>query len=269
MRGLWIGVLLLVLGGCVTQPVEMGYTRIAPLVAYDRDGLMALDGAISDAQRAPKYPVDLNQYSYFTDYKYGKSWLSRPMQRVLVVGYPDRCGIPNARWGGSRAQGLTYRALDDCFNRMKKFSKETGLTCGCRVVALNDRLFVQPDELKSREHLPVIAVVKDANGMREIPATAVHKYIASDKKEITAYTTKGQAICTGTYDVSENEFRANMDMSCFDGKFKGKAVYNTGGAVDGRAYGTALMKSKGTEFLIVYGLTQDVFNKHRSEILKR
>ena len=257
-------VCMLLLTAC--QTTQLTYSPKSPMVAYNLPEMGNLASAIYKLGHQKGTPIDIKKYSFFSDNSFGQHWLKQKKHKVITVGYPKRC----ARYNGSWVDGAVYwaieRSMTHCLNAMKIVNQNLNEKCGCRIVAINDNLFVNPEELPFRPFLPAVALVKDERGRKEILGYAKTSGRTGQKQLLEFYTQNDKKVCSGHYNLGSVDFKGDGELECFEGKIKGPTVFNIHGWREGQTYGTALIKAGDNELVLVYGLTADEFEKRKKEL---
>ncbi|WP_135080278.1 hypothetical protein [Terasakiella sp. SH-1] len=266
MRFTFLCCLVLLVAGC--QTVQMGHFSAPALIAFDPQQARQL------AKRAEGYgyvkgrPFNLQNYPFFTQNSFGQNWLKQSSHKVITIGYPKECATYNARWRHRNLFDAIERTMTTCLSRVKEFSKHTGKKCGCRIAAINNNVFLTPEELPFRRNLPAIALVKDTRGRKEILGYASTTGRTGQNQPMDFFTQSGEKVCTGRYNLGSLSFKGDAQLNCFGGRIKGPAVFKVAGYREGQAYGTALVNAGENQLILVYGLPTDEFRKRRAELLE-
>lgn len=265
MRLLYVVGILFVLSAC--QSNRLTYMPVNNLVAYE--GGQARDVAYRGSRYAhvSGQAIGPGEYPFFTKSSFGSQWVRSRKNKAIAVGYPESCATYNSRWGHYKVFQAIEMTMHTCLTRVKELSKHLGKKCGCRLAALNNTVFLSPNELAFRKTLPAIALVKDERGRREILGYAITTGRTGQDQQMTFYTQNDRQVCKGHYDIGKLSTQGKAYLNCFNGRIKGPAVFKIAGYREGQAYGTALIKAGENELILVYGLPSDEFEKRRAEIL--
>jgi hypothetical protein len=258
---------ILMLAGCRTN--QLSYVPSGQLIAYNSADLPSVEVQVMRYKSMRGQVLNVSQYPFFIENSFGKDWLQKPKHRAIAIGYPPQCATYNGRWHHSKMKATIRRTLQDCLNRMAELGRHLGKKCGCRLAALDERIFVNPDDLPFRKQLPAIALVKDEKGRKEILGYALTTGRTGQKQPFNFYTQNDKKVCDGEYNLASLSMKGKAHLDCFGGKIKGPALFKVAGFRDGQAYGTALVNAGDNQLILVYGLPGDEFEKRRAELLSQ
>lgn len=264
LRVAWVVGLLFLLQAC--QATQMEYYNIKQEAVYGVHEVEGLSRKMSYNPGAGQL-VDINQYRFFTDNTMAQTWRRKGLHKAITIGHPEQCSRYYAYWEEDSALAATRRALLQCLTYMKTFSKHLGRTCGCKVAAINDRVFFTPQELPFRRRIPAVALVNDHRGRREINGYIDTAGRTGTQQPLRFLTSQGRQACTGHYTLQSNSKQGSAYLDCFGGKIKGPAAFEIAGILESQAYGTALLNVGKDKLIMVYGLTREEFEKRRSQLL--
>ncbi|NVK20215.1 MAG: hypothetical protein HWE30_16075 [Methylocystaceae bacterium] len=264
LKGLVIVGLLMTLQAC--QTTQMEYHNINQEAVYSVHEVERLSRQISYNPRDGQ-PINMRQYKFFTDNTLAQEWLIKQRHKAIAIGYPEQCSRYYSTWQSATPVKAVRKVLLKCLSYMRTFSKHIGRTCGCKIAAVNDRVFFTPQELPFRRRLPAVALVNDHRGRQEINGYVDIVGRTGSEQPLRFLTAQGKEVCTGTYTLQSNSKQGRAYLDCFDGRIKGPAAFEIAGILESQAYGTALLNAGKDKLIMVYGLTREEFEKRRTQLL--
>ncbi len=253
---------ILVLSGC--QATQLAYNPHPMSVAYGNADLqsVAMEGERQSKHRVA--PASVQDYAFFQKNSLAQRWLGKPKHKALAIGTPQACSRYYSSWGYANGYRAATVALNNCLKGVKGFADHKKITCGCRLVVVNQTVFMTPQELPFRTRLPAIALVKDKRGRQEILGYFDTTGRTGQAQALAFLNDKERAICRGTYTLGAQSELGVAKLSCFDGRIAGEARFNIAGHLEGQAYGTGLIDAGEDKMLLVYGLSSEEFEKRRT-----
>lgn len=251
-----------VLSGC--QSPRLAYNPHPMSVAYGSSDIqsVAMEGERQSKHRVA--PATVQDYAFFQQNSLAQRWLRKPKHKALAIGTPQACSRYYSSWGYANGYRAASVALNNCLKGVKGFATHKKNTCGCRLVALNQTVFMTPQELPFRTRLPAIALVKDKRGRQEILGYFDTTGRTGKEQSMTFLNSDARPICRGTYTLGAQSELGTANLSCFEGRIAGEARFNIAGHLEGQAYGTGLIDAGENKMLLVYGLSSEEFEKRRA-----
>jgi|GEM_PF-2849563 len=252
------------------QSGSMKRAYVPPIVVYPGDSLSDAAAQVINSRKYAETRVEINEYSLFTDGSpFFRQWPKNGNNKAIAYGYPERCGMKNG-WAKIKSpQSAVVKSLQSCLKNVTKLAKSLDIKCGCRVMAFNDTVFVDPEDMGYRSSLPaVIMIVKNGEKIgNEI--SGLIKYDGSIGKNLplSFYNEAGKRICKGLHSVNMLTMSGDFSLSCFDGQMKGKGQFKVDGMRQGRTYGTAKATTTNETLYIVYGLSKKDYMEKRKGLL--
>lgn len=261
--------LMVFFGLSACQPRTL-YQTSAPLVLAQNDEQIRQASSLAEQHAFwGGQPIDLSRVSFFNDSNsFARQWLAKPNNRAMAFGHPQRCAYYTSTWNYRSAYRAASEALRHCLNKIKVMQDHMGGDCGCKIGLVNQRILIPLDELVYRKSLPALALVKDQRGRREILGYIETSGRTGRNQSMIFFNEKNTEVCRGTYDVMTEDMRGAGQLSCFGGRIDGKALFKVAGYREGQAYGTALLKGRDTQLILVYGLPSAEFQNRRQELLE-
>jgi len=260
----FLGALVILTGCQVTAPK---YVPQNDLIVYNQADVSAVRSSGLYSANVSGQRIDRSSYPFFFEHDFGQKFMNVGYHKALAFGYPEKCATYNASWRYSSGKLAVEQALDRCLKRVQGTSHHVGIRCGCRLAAVNNTVFLSPEELVFRKVMPAIALVKDHKGRKEILGYIKSSGRTGRDQSLDFYTQSDRKVCEGQYAIGGLAMQGDAYLNCFDGRIKGDAVFKVAGFKEGQAFGTALVKAGGNELLLVYGLPSDEFEKRRAELL--
>lgn len=260
-----------VMAGCVTNTTgsdtgSFKYVDGSNLISYET-GRWVNNVSTSAVVRAKlaDVPVDPASYPYFRDAHTGRSWLSERIYRAVAVGIPDECSIRYRTWGYSSPWVAVRAALSKCLVQVKHLASQTGVKCGCRVVAMDNTIFVKPHEFPYRHKLPsLLSVSTGSSGDRRNQVLGFLDLNNVDGS-FAFNNLKGVTVCSGTVDRDRGGLTGTMEGQCFEGRLKGNGRYRVTSYVHGNLSGVAELNLGESSAKMIFGLSDADFTQKRAE----
>lgn len=260
-----------VLAGCVANKKEpviesFRYVEGANLITYE-SGRRVNNVASSALVRSKSAGVPANptDYAYFRDAHTGRDWLSERIFRAVAVGVPDACSVRYRTWGYSSLWVAVRAALSKCLVQVKHLASHTGAKCGCRVAAMDNTIFVTPDEFPNRHQLPSLLSVSSEKGSAKREEVLGVLDLNNLENRFEFKNLKGVTVCSGRVDRDRGGLSGTMEGQCFKGGLKGSGRYRVTGYVHGNLSGIAELTLGTSRARMIFGLSDTDFAKKRAE----
>lgn len=260
-------------GAPTEQSSTLRYIDAEPLLALSKDDIsrivrVATHEAGQTGQMTPIADIELLAKSEF-----GQGWVQDRFHRALVVGTPARhCPYYGGSWGEADREAAIRTAFSRCQSYVGRVSKALGHKCRCRIAALDDALFMAPDELPYRDLLPTIVFTRQTR--TEGAQTEVYLRGFLDlsgrigaKQPFRLMAADGEERCTGHYD-SKAPAHGEVFGRCvgFDSPLKG--VYQVQGFYKGRSYGILAARTADRSFVALFGLAEEDFSSRGNTVYR-
>lgn len=266
MRWVLPVIIVALLTGC--QPKRLGFWSSPELVTHNASDSRRIARAVEGGSFGNARPINLADYPFFNEGSFGQEWLAGGRHRAIAIGYPTKeCGTYNYRIGHGSLFQAVERTMEQCLSRVRELGKHLGRSCACRLGAVDNTVFLAPEEFPFRKTLPAVALVKDSKGRREILGYAKTTGRTGQNQPFEFYTQSDQKVCHGAYTLGRLSTTGEAQLNCFNNQISGPAVFKVAGFHEGQAFGTALVKAGENELLLVYGLPNEEFQKRRAELV--
>lgn len=259
------------LAGCVankTEPVieSFKYVDGSNLITYE-SGRWVNNIASSALVRSKSAGVPANptDYAYFRDAHTGRDWLSERIFRAVAVGVPDSCSVRYRTWGYTSPWVAVRAALSKCLVQVKHLASHTGAKCGCRVAAMDNTIFVTPDEFPYRHELPSLLSVRSESSREKRQEVLGILDLNNLEGRFTFRNLKGVTVCSGTVDRDRGDLTGTMEGQCFEGRLKGSGRYRVTGYVHGNLSGIGELTLGTSKARMIFGLSDTDFANKRAE----
>lgn len=252
----------LVLSGC--QATRLAYNPHPLSVAYENGDIQSAAMEAERQSTRARGPAHVQDYAFFQKNSLAQRWLGKPKNKALAIGTPQACSRYYSSWGYATGYRAASVALNNCLKGVKGFAAHKNITCGCRLVAVNQTVFLAPENLPFRTRLPAVALVKDKRGRQEILGYFETTGRTGTAQSLAFLNSEARPICQGTYTLGAQSELGSAALSCFAGRIQGQARFNIAGHLEGQAYGTGLIDAGENKMLLVYGLSSAEFAKRRA-----
>lgn len=243
---------------------------VPAIVVYPGDNLSDAARKAMNSSRYAETRVLTNQYSLFSDGStFFRKWPYAKNNKAIAYGYPERCGMKNGWVKVKSPQTAVVKSLQGCLKDVTKLAKSLNIKCGCRVMAFNDTLFVDPEEMGYRSSLPAVIMIVPKGEKQGKEISGLIKYDGSmgKKRPLSFHNLNGKLMCTGKHSVNMLTMSGDFSLSCFDGQMKGTGQFKVDGMRQGRSYGTAKATTANETLYIVYGLSKKDYMEKRKGLL--
>jgi len=173
---------------------------VPAIVVYPGD---SLSDAAQKAMNSSSYAesrVQLNQYSLFSDGNpYFRKWPYANNNKAIAYGCRERWGMNSGLHTVTSPQTAVVKSLQRCLKNVTTLAKSLNIKCGCRVMAFNDTVFVNPEEMGHRSALPavIMLVKKGENTGNEMSGLIKSDGSMGTNMPLSFHNEKGKRICTG------------------------------------------------------------------------
>lgn len=245
-------------GTCSVGPI--GTTSSAKLnYALNSDDLFVDDsGALSKALAAAKTAKPAGE-DYLKELFGGQlngKYFEKGSHKAIVGAYPLSCNYRYSQWNAKSIELAYSKAKAGCELKISKYNDLMNKNCKCRIVALDNTVFVAPKYFHGEAgYVPMIALVDDAGTSIKIKGSVEWDNAGATRNYFRVKNDKNIEICRGRFDV-KSKAKGDLTIDCFDGKFKGNGEFvNSGFDAEYRFFnGTALIKLNGTSTMrVIYG----------------
>jgi len=245
-------------GTCSVGPI--GKNSSAPLnYALNSDDLFVDDnGSLSKALAAAKTAKPAGE-DYLKELFGGQlngKYFEKGTHKAVVGAYPLSCNYRYSQWNSENIETAYSKAKAGCELKISKYNDLMNKNCKCRIVALDNTVFVAPKYFHGEAgYVPMIALVDDAGTSIKIKGSVEWDNAGASRNYFRVKNDKNIEICRGHFDV-KSKAKGNLTIDCFEGKFKGKGEFvNSGFDEEHRFFnGTALIKLNETSVMrVVYG----------------
>ncbi|MDV7340016.1 hypothetical protein RYZ26_10455 [Terasakiella sp. A23] len=254
----------------IQQSGMMKRSYAEPIVVYPGDSLSNAATKAMSAASLANSNVAIAEYSLFTHGPgFYRRWPQSRKHKVIAYGFPERCGMRAGWYGVESADLAIQKTLQQCLGNVEKLGKALDIKCGCQVTAYNDVVFVDPDRMSYRSSLPAVAMIVENGQTQGKEIQGFIKYDGSIGKDlpISFYNEEGRLICDGKHSVNMLTMSGDFSLSCFNGAMKGEGDFQVDGMRQGRTYGTAKATTGNETMYIVFGLSDDDYEKKKAELL--
>jgi hypothetical protein len=277
MMRFWAIFAILLLSACAnTRPAPthqsgmMKRAFVPPIVVYPGESLSDAARKAINGQTYANSMVDINLYSLFTQGDdFFRKWPNARNNKAIAFGYPERCGMHNGWVGVNSPEIAVQKSLDGCLKSVTKLANRLNIKCGCRLTALNNIVFVDPEQMEYRAALPAVILIVKKGEKDGTEVAGLIKYDGATGKNmpLSFHNESGKKICSGLHNVDMLSMSGDFSLSCFEGKMSGSGTFKVDGMRDGRTYGTAKATTPNETLYIVYGLSKDEYEKKRKGLL--
>ena len=231
-----------------------------PLTALDRDDIPGIVNPARELSAAGASVVPLADVELIARTEIGRDYATTGGHRALVVGTPAHCPYLTAAQQGTAASAIA-RAVGRCLDYVHDVARQRGQDCGCRVVALDDKVLVPPASLQFRELLATILIRERAGpdgrsvvaGLLEMPATLGHQ------AALRVLDRGGGELCTGRY-TATRPANGKLWLDCADAAQPLAGKFRVLGFTDGRLFGVARATSADERMTIIFGVPEAEFD---------
>lgn len=244
------------------KQVAGGTSSIVPLDAFvsftSQSHFTESRKAYSSAKKLTKSKQPMSQ-EYFNDIKgtFAEEYLiSKRKNKAMVGAFPLTCNYRYSAWNHSSLREAYQRAKGGCETKVNDRNAVLGQKCKCRVVALNNVLFYEPETyIGEQGQVPILARVVENGQQIEIRGVVKIADKGSSKSAFTVETNAGVKACKGSFDISDTAI-GRFSMNCFDGKYVGSGDFVTTGfnqelqVANGTAEFTA---TNGAKMFVIFG----------------
>lgn len=248
---------------------KMTITHSKPVIVYDEGQISEV---VSDSEwklKDTNTEVSMNDVPLLNSSKSLKKY--RP-NRAYAIGYPYKCGGSWQTWNYKSETQAVSKALSGCLNFVKSREKHVGEKCGARLILVNKKLLVNPENLPTKFYTPFVMEI-DSNDESHSQIYGMFSYEGPGKNlPMTLFNDNGKPICEGRYSLSTMQAvmgSGTFEMQCFDRKIKAqgslsidriKIKDSSATLTISRGRGST---SDGNDFKFITNLTIDQFNNNR------
>ena len=186
-------------------------------------------GSYSNAKKliSRKQPMSTQFLNQLSGTFAGKYLTSRGKNKAMVGAFPLTCNYRYSSWNKSSLREAYNQAKKGCEKKINDRNRTLGQNCKCRIVALNDVLFYQPEVyIGERGDVPILARVVEGTEQIEIKGKVKIADRGASDSAFTVETNTGVKACEGYFDISDKAV-GKFYMNCFDGKYVGSGDFIT------------------------------------------
>ena len=176
---------------------------------------------------ANRQPMSAQFFNQLTGTPASKYLSSRRKNKAMVGAFPLTCNYRYTSWNKSSLREAYNQAKKGCEKKINDRNRTLGQNCKCRIVALNDVLFYQPEiYIGERGDVPILARVVEGAQQIEIKGKVKIANRGSTKSAFIVETNTGVKACEGNFDISDKAV-GKCSMNCFEGKYVGTGDFVT------------------------------------------
>ena len=267
--------LLSLLAGCTPahrsghKLPDLSITPTTPIIAYHKDQISPV---IAGSPWESVQKVGECSSSNIPLWTTNRTLNNYRPNRAVAVGFPYDCGGSWHSWSYNSEASAAAAALNRCLDYMTGLEKHTGRRCGARLILVNQRLLVTPEELPAKSRVPFIMELREVTGER-FSIYGMFQYEGpGQNRRLDVFSDKGDNVCSGEYSLSYIQAlfgSGDFSMNCFDGKLSAKGTLSVkrinprhmpGESTIGIGKGRS---SVGQEFRFVTGITIDQYETYK------
>lgn len=236
----------LLVTACATSKLDVIST--SPIVAFNE---AQVDAAINNANWSSDLKVgetSLDNGPFLSFYKllFGLDDV-RP-HSALAVGYPYECAQTNSVYRRSSETSAARAALNAVLSSARTMAKHSGKECGARLVLLNNKLLIRPDELPDKVNVAYVLKGQSVDGTEEVTYGIIQHQGTGKNLPLAAFNNDGEKVCDGIYSLSilqafrSGKFKIKCSGDQFSGElegnfeFRGNILISKGQLSDGGDY---------------------------------
>lgn len=191
--------------------------------------------------------------------------------RAYAVGYPYECGGSWNTWNYNSSKQAATAALNGCLEYVKNREKHVGKKCGARLIVINKKLLVNPEELPKKNYVPFIMETKSEDEIATLYGMFSSRGLGKDLP-LELYNEKGKKLCEGNYTLSKTQAflgAGTFEMKCFNEQIEAQGELSMkkiriGSSSSSFTIGIGKGKaSDGSDFKFLTNITIDDYEKYK------
>jgi len=189
---------------------------------------------------------------------------------AVAIGYPEKCGYSYTAYRYQTEEAAISRAMTEVVDYVKNKGKHVGKNCGARLLVINDKLVVEPEDIPRYFYATYVMLINDSNEGTETKAYGVLTYSGpGEDLPLKLHDDKGKLVCNGRYSLSIMQAflgTGKMQLNCFDGQLSAKGDFDYKKYKDRQLGVGSVRFSDGTDVKFISNITIDEFEDFRSLI---
>jgi len=249
------------LGMTVVQPAE-------PLTAEFATDLPALASRAADLAANATADERLSRRNVtglplFSAAPPGLDFRRNGLHRAMTVAEPALCSYTRADSGYVTPEEAVTDSMLRCLSYVGDLAVALQLPCECKLAALDEVLFVPPDEIDWRPAMPALTLFQSTSqpentsgfyGLLEMNTGFAFG------EPVRIYAKDGTIACEGQRSAATDR-EGSLDLTCFDTDESVQGQYRIFGRYLGEPYGLAQAVSDQRRFLVLFGLDGQSFDR--------
>lgn len=215
IRGAMLALFVLISACTTSNKLTLAPTE--PVTAYNQEQAKKATIDFKSTSDANGSEISLEELPLLSDSSTLKNY--RP-NRAYAVGYPYECGGSWNTWDYDSSTQAAAAALSGCLQYIKNREKHVGKQCGARLILINKKLLIKPEELPTKYYVPYVMEMISQDETKTL--YGMFSYMGDGENlPLELFDEKGIQLCHGNYSLSKMQavFGAGtFEMKCFDEK---------------------------------------------------
>lgn len=240
------------------EPLTAAYPTDLPALATRAADLAADAAADEKATRRNVTGLPL-----FSAAPPGLDFRRNGLHRAMTIAEPALCSYTRADSGYVTAQEAVTDSMLRCLSYVGDLADALQLPCECKLAALDEVLFVSPEEIDWRPAMPALTLFQSTSqpentsgfyGLLEMNTGFAFG------EAVRIYAKDGTIACEGQRSAATDR-EGSLDLTCFDTDESVQGQYRVFGRYLGEPYGLAQAVSDQRRFLVLFGLDGQSFDR--------